>query len=426
MKRRLRLLDVTLLVVVVVLLGTGLRVIYSTAMDTPREALFERHLISIAVAIGVFLLVASLPYRVLEWLAYPVYTIAVLALLAVLLAGTIELGARRWFVLGPLRIQPSEPAKLATLLALAHYFAEHKVDRPRAGIVARALAIVALPAILILQQPDLGTALAYVALALTVLHWVGAPLSWVLYTAALGVTGFLAFRLPPIGMSAATAGVVESAGEIALLVGLLAAFLVLVAFVMGLRRRVTRRLLVVTLLVHVGVAIASPYAWSQLEDYQRQRVLTFMSPGRDPTGTGYQVIQSKIAIGSGGLTGKGFQRGTQKALAYLPQQHTDFVFSVIGEEAGFRGSVFVIALFGILLYRGVHIARIARDRFASVLAIGAVGILGYHIVVNLFMTMGFAPVTGLPLPFISYGGSFLVSTMALVGVLEGIAMQRHG
>jgi rod shape determining protein RodA len=227
-------------------------------------------------------------------------------------------------------------------------------------------------------------------------------------------------------MSAATAGVVESAGEIALLVGLLAGFLVLVAFVMGLRRRVTRRLLVVTLLAHVGVAIVSPFAWSQLEDYQRQRVLTFMSPGRDPTGTGYQVIQSKIAIGSGGLTGKGFQRGTQKALAYLPQQHTDFVFSVLGEEFGFRGSVFVIALFGILLYRGVHIARIARDRFASLLAIGAVGILGYHIVVNLFMTMGFAPVTGLPLPFISYGGSFLVSTMALVGVLEGIAMQRHG
>jgi rod shape determining protein RodA len=169
----------------------------------------------------------------------------------------------------------------------------------------------------------------------------------------------------------------------------------------------------------------TPRVWGSLEGYQRERILTFLAPDRDPSGAGYQIIQSKIAIGSGGIVGKGFLKGTQKALSFLPHQHTDFIFSVIGEEFGFLGVIVVLGLFMFVLMRGVGIARGARSRFGSLLAAGAVATFAYHVAVNVSMTVGLAPVTGLPLPFLSYGGSFLVVCMTLVGLLLNVAMRRN-
>ncbi len=427
MRRRLRYADWWLLIAVLLLSVVGVAVIHSTTSGSPRDPLFIRHLLALGVGIGVFVAAASLPYRYLDSMAYVFYATSIILLILVAVFGVSGFGAKRWLYLGPLRIQPSEMAKVATLIVIARFLAGKRVDPTRPGTILRVLLLALLPMGLILNQPDLGTALAFVGLVVATLFWAGTPFSWLVYLAALGVTGLMTFRLPPFGVAldpAQSAGTVTRTGEIALLLVLWTAFLIVVVMI-STWRGTARHLVALTLVVHVGVGLAAPHAWHRLEDYQRSRVLTFLNPGRDPSGAGYQVIQSKIAIGSGELTGKGYMKGTQKALAYLPQQHTDFVFSVVGEELGFVGSVGVMGLFLLVLIRGVRIAFLARDRFASLLAAGTVGLLAYHVFVNLFMTMGLAPVTGLPLPFISYGGSFLVATMALTGILEGVAMRRH-
>ncbi len=427
MRRPFRHLDPGLLIAFGLLAIVGLFVIYSTTADTPRESLFMRHVVSLCVGLVVFMISMLIPYRLWETVAYVLYAVGIVALIYVLIGGSSELGAQRWILLGPVRIQPSEAAKIVTLLAVARLLASKREDPTRAGTVAKAIGLVMLPAALILRQPDLGTALAFFALGIAALFWAGTPFSWLLYVAALCVSGLLTFRFPLVagaGESAAIDGGMPSMMGFIVLAVLWAVLLFVVAVVL-IRKRASSRLLFVTLALHLAIGVTSPTVWNRLEPYQQNRVLTFLNPGGDPTGAGYQVIQSQIAIGSGGMTGKGYLRGTQKALAYLPQQHTDFAFSVLGEEKGFWCSAGVVGLFLLLLLRGVRIARQARDRYASLLAAGAVGLLTYHVFVNLFMTMGLAPVTGLPMPFISYGGSFLVVTMCLVGILQGVALRRH-
>ena len=183
---------------------------------------------------------------------------------------------------------------------------------------------------------------------------------------------------------------------------------------------------IVLLAVNLAVAIGAPYLWEhKLHAYQKRRVLTFLDPDTDKLGAGYQVIQSKIAIGSGGLTGKGFLEGTQTKLAFLPEQHTDFIFAVICEEFGFVGAMFVLALFAFILWRVLSIAVQAKSRFSSLAAVGLASILFFHIFVNIGMTIGVMPVTGLPLPFLSYGGSTLTMNMALCGLLLNIYASRY-
>jgi len=413
-----------LLAAVVLLLAIGALVVYSTTTATPREGLFARHLVYLVAGFGVLVAAAVFPYRYLDLLAYPLYGFSILLLLLVMVIGDSVLGGQRWISLGPVSIQPSELAKMATLLVLARFFASARsVNRPIT--VLRACALVLVPMALVLKQPDLGTALAFACLFVVMLHWSGAPLSWLLGAGTLGVTGLLTFRFPAlVGGGEAVSGTVTGGSAVVSLFLLWLVFLAIVCGVLLLRGR-RRGQIVSILALHLAVGLASPQLWNALEEYQRLRVLTFLSPDRDPSGAGYQVIQSKIAIGSGALFGKGFLQGSQKGLAYLPEQHTDFAFSALGEEFGLFGAGFVVLLFLVVLLRGLRIAHLARDRFASFLAAGTVGLLTYHIVVNWFMTMGFAPVTGLPLPFISFGGSFLLVTMALIGILQGIAMRRH-
>jgi rod shape determining protein RodA len=184
-------------------------------------------------------------------------------------------------------------------------------------------------------------------------------------------------------------------------------------------------LLVTVVLLYLAVAVVGPRAWNHLEEYQKQRVVTFINPSNDPMGSGYQLLQSKIAIGSGGVFGRGFLRGTQKRLAFLPQQHTDFIYSVVGEEMGFFGCSLVLLLYFSWLLRGLSIAARARNRFASLMCIGIFGTLAYHVLINIWMTLGLAPVTGLPLPLLSYGGSSLWITLAEVGLWLGAAARER-
>jgi rod shape determining protein RodA len=173
------------------------------------------------------------------------------------------------------------------------------------------------------------------------------------------------------------------------------------------------------------VAWAVPHLWDHMHDYQKRRIETFLDPGQDPSGAGYQIIQSKIAIGSGGVVGKGYLKGTQKGLSYLPMRHTDFIYSVVGEEFGLLGSLTVVILYAVVILRGFRIAAAARNGFASLMAVGLVGALFYHIMVNMLMTIGWAPVTGLPLPLLSYGGTALIVNCIQIGLLQNVALRRQ-
>ena len=182
--------------------------------------------------------------------------------------------------------------------------------------------------------------------------------------------------------------------------------------------------LVTVFLLNISVGIATPYLWNQLRPYQQQRILTFVSPEKDPKGAGYQIIQSQVAIGSGGIWGKGFLQGSQTHLRFLPAQHTDFIFSVIGEEFGFVGAGLIMLVFLLLLLRLIHIAAMIRGQFESLIIIGILTVIFFHTVINLGMTIGMAPVTGLPLPFLSYGGSSLVVNMMMMGIVLNISKNK--
>jgi rod shape determining protein RodA len=186
-----------------------------------------------------------------------------------------------------------------------------------------------------------------------------------------------------------------------------------------------RLLLVTALLLNLGVAFAMPVVKDRLHDYQLRRIETFLNPDQDPQGAGYQIIQSRIAIGSGGLLGKGWLQGTQKGLSFLPMRHTDFVFAVIGEERGLLGTLTVVILYALIVLRGYRLAASARNGFASLLAVGLVTAFFFHVMVNLLMTIGWAPVTGLPLPLLSYGGTALVVNCMQLGLLQNVALRRQ-
>lgn len=406
--------DARILLPVALLMLCGALTVYSATVHGPGgdAGLFLRHLAALLIGGMVAAILAWLPPRGLEDLSPLLYGAAMLLLLTVLLAGEVSWGARRWLAIGPLRLQPSEPAKLAMILLLAHFLARKRCDLRRIGSLAGALALIALPFLLVLREPDLGTALAFPAVGLLMLLWAGLPW-WILLllgspliTAALASLKFL-IAGPPSARVLAWVPFV-----------LIAAFLL---------RRVRLSWWVVLLftLLQTVIALEAPRFWESLEPYQQARVSAFLYPERDPTGSGYQVIQSKIAIGSGTLTGQGYGKGSQKALAFLPRQHTDFIYSVIGEEFGFVGGLLILLLYAVLLLRAVHLAREIRGRFGSLVAIGIAALIFYHAAVNIAMTLGMAPVTGLPLPLLSFGGSFLVTSLGAVGLLIGAGARRR-
>jgi len=263
------------------------------------------------------------------------------------------------------------------------------------------IGMIALPFILIVQQPDLGTSLVYLAFVLPLLFWAGLNWFYLFVIITPLITMILSFNF------------------YAFLI-----WMVLITVVLILAHR-KPLILVSVFIIHIVVGLITPELWNQLKPYQQQRILTFANPEADPQGAGYQIIQSKVAIGSGGIWGKGFLEGTQTQLRFLPAQHTDFIFSVLGEEWGFAGIFIVMLLFIILLLYLIYLAGIVRSKFSSLVIIGIATVLFFHIVINIGMTIGLAPVTGLPLPFISYGGSFLLTVFIMMGVVMNFSLNRY-
>ncbi|MBN9568268.1 MAG: rod shape-determining protein RodA [Alphaproteobacteria bacterium] len=312
-------------------------------------------------AAGLLILVAAAMIDIRVWmgLAYPAYGVAFLLLLVVQSMGHVGLGAQRWIDLGPLQIQPSELMKISLVLALARYLhglTVEDISRPVKLLVP--LVMIAAPAVLVLLQPNLGTAIILVADGCSLLFLAGLSWRWI---------------VPALG----------------------------------------------------AVAASIPVAWEFMHDYQRQRVLTFLDPSSDALGAGWNITQAKIAIGSGGFSGKGFLQGTQSRLNFLPEKETDFIFTTLGEEFGFAGSIALLILFGLIIVYGIRIAMASRSQFGRLVAMGVTLNFFFYIMINGLMVMGLIPVVGIPMPLVSYGGSAMMTVMFGFGLLMSVHVHRQ-
>ena len=317
-----------------------------------------RHGLRLACGLAAMLVIAIVDPRVWYRLAYPAYGVILALLVAVEAVGTFGKGAQRWLDLGAIQLQPSELMKLALLLALARYFhGLHPDEVRRPMVLVPPLAMICVPVVLVLLQPDLGTA--------------------VMLAAAGGVLLFMAgVRLWKFALAGALAG------------------------------------------------LAAPLLWSRLHDYQRQRVFTFLDPESDPLGSGYHIIQSKIALGSGGLWGRGLLHGSQAQLSFLPEKQTDFAFTMLAEEAGFAGAALVLALLLALVLLGTVVAIRASSQFARLVAIGVTANFALYVAINVAMVTGLIPVVGVPLPLVSYGGTAMLTVLGGFGLLLGADLHR--
>ncbi len=379
----------------------GVVSVYSATYDARASEIFHKQLLWVAVGMVVFFVVTFMPYRFLQFIAWPSYFFSVFLLLAVLIIGRKVSGSTSWFNLGSMRLQPAEFAKITTVLALGMYIARSDVTLKKVRYLAVAAGIVALPMVLVLLQPDTGTAIVYGAMFFPVLYWAGA-------------TRFtlLAIVAPPAAAFAALFGTTP--------------FLITV-LVFGILLYMTKENRIVaavmfSMTVMLGVSVQ--FIYDRLKPYQQKRIATFLDPGADPLGAGYNILQSKVAIGSGGFFGKGYLHGTQTQLNFIPEQWTDFIFCVPGEEFGFVGAAVVLLLFMGLLMRGVSIASSVKNPFGSLTAIGLTAIFATHIIMNIGMALGLLPVVGVPLPFLSYGGSALLANMIMAGLFMNLYANR--
>lgn len=308
-------------------------------------------LVRFALAFVLMLIIAMMPMRILMDYAYVIYAVCLMVLIVVDITGHIGMGAKRWLSLGGVNLQPSEFMKLAVILALARYFHQlQPEDIRRIPFLIIPVVLMAVPAVLILRQPNLGTTI-----------------------------------------------IMMSVGGI-------------ICFLAGVQWR-----------YFIGLAVgglsALPVVWHFMHDYQKRRVLTFLDPDKDPLGAGYNILQSMIAIGSGGFFGKGYLQGSQSQLNFLPEKHTDFIFTMLAEEFGFFGTMLLLGLYAMLLYSGMTVALRSRSSFGALVAAGITALLFMHILINCGMVMGMMPVVGVPLPLMSYGGSIMVSTVLAIGLM---------
>lgn len=394
-------IDFSILIPVLMLVILGLISIYSATYDTGASDYFHKQLIWAGLGILSMLLVAFIPFRTLQLLSYPIYVSSIILLILVLIFGKTVAGSKSWFGIGNVGIQPSEFAKVATVIALAYLLSDKKVNIRRFKYLKYVFLIVLIPFFLIIRQPDTGTALIFLGSLIPILYWSGAT-----------NTLMLAIVAPPIAAVSSLFGITYFLIVITILLGIL--------FLQKENKLIAALIFSFTVLIGISVQ----YVYSKLAPYQQKRLDIFINPESDPLSAGYNVIQSKIAIGSGGITGKGFLRGTQTQLNFIPAQWTDFIYCVPAEEFGFVGAFLILILYFYLLYRCIHLASIAKSRYGSILAFGVGSVFFVHILINIGMVMNIMPVIGVPLPFLSYGGSFLFSSLIMVGLLLNVYANR--
>ncbi|NLC71938.1 MAG: rod shape-determining protein RodA [Desulfuromonadaceae bacterium] len=360
-RRLLTHFDFFFLSLIMAVSAVGILNLFSATYSWPVAArpIYQKQIFWLMIGLSIAFTLCLFDYRRLRGLAWPLYMGAVLLLGWAALFGKVSMGARRWIDLGFFNLQPSEIMKIVIIIALAYYFSNRSYPQGCAlPDLAVPFLLLGIPFVLILRQPDLGTALIVIF---------------------IGATLILFVRIRPRSL---------------LLLG--------------------------------GIAAVAPwFGWFFLKDYQKARIQTFLDPESDPLGAGYHIIQSKIAVGGGGFWGRGFLKGPQSQLSFLPERHTDFAFSVFAEEWGFIGCMGLLFLYFLIIIWGIYIAYRSTDKFGRYLSIGVTGMLFWHAVVNLGMVIGLLPVVGVPLPLFSYGGTNMVTTMTGVGLLLNVSMRRY-
>jgi rod shape determining protein RodA len=347
----------------------GIAAVYSaTYTSRGPSSLFTKQIIWVSIGLTVMFLSLIPDYHTVGRYAYVLYAISLVLLFLVMAMGKTGMGAQRWLAIGPFAFQPSELAKISLTLALARYFAE---DPKQGDYELRDLAIpmvmVLVPLVLVLKQPDLGTAIMLLLTSSMIVILAGIRLRSVMVVLLVGVTiASMVFLVSPV------------------------------------RHKI----------------------WSSLKPYQQNRIKAFIDPSSDPLGSGYHANQSKISVGSGQITGRGYRKGTQSQMAFLPERHTDFIFAVISEETGLVGSSVLLFLYVVLLLIGVDAAKNAKDRLGVLMAGGIVSMLSLYVFINIGMAVGIVPVVGVPLPLVSYGGTSIITTFLSLGILLNIQARR--
>ena len=375
--------------------------IASTQRQSPL-ADWENHWITAVVAIGAAVGLSRVALKHLQQLLLPVYIATLVSLLAVKLIGTSALGAQRWISIGGFNIQPSEFAKLAAILLLAGILAKHPIERP--VDLLRPMAVISVPWAMVFIQPDLGTSLVFGAVLLAMLYWAGLPLEWLVLLISPLPTALIA-GLFPWG---------------------LIPWLALLAFLAW--RSLPWKAIAVTVSLAINGLFAwiTPLLWEHgLKDYQRDRLILFLDPTKDPLGGGYHLLQSTVGIGSGQIFGTGLMQGQLTKLQFIPEQHTDFIFSALGEEAGFIGCVVVLVAYLVWAWRLLQIAGQARSDFESLVVIGVLAMVMFQVIININMTIGLGPVTGIPLPWLSYGRFALLVNFMGIGLVASVEREAR-
>lgn len=356
--------DWAMLGIALVLSVAGITTIYSATrpiLEAPHPDFYIKQMVWLGVGLVAMLAVVSFDYGWLRRFWLPMYGAGVVLLVAVLVMGRVGMGAKRWISIGPVGFQPSEVFKLLYIIALANYYSSIQGKLDLRGMGVAFFGFTLTPLLLIIKQPDLGTGIVVMVL----------------------FVGMTLFK--------------------------------------GVRTRVLAATLTISLL---AVPFIGSIVWDGLKDYQKKRIVVFFDPDIDPDGISYHITQSKVAIGSGQVFGKGYLQGTQGPFRFLPEKHTDFVFAVFAEERGFIGSLILLGVFMMLLLRGLLVAEKAKDEFARLLALGITGMFTMYCFVNIGMTLGLMPVVGIPLPFMSYGGTAIVSNYIAIGILINLRMRR--
>lgn len=353
------------------------------------------------IGLGLALFIARCRYEhLLQW-HWIIYGITNLSLIAVMVTGTSAKGAQRWISIGGFNLQPSEFAKIGVIITLAAVL--HSKTASTIPSVLRALAITGVPWLLVFLQPDLGTSLVFGAITLGMLYWANANPGWLILLISPVVAAIL-FNVFLQGWF------------------VWAALMSVIAWITLPWRWFGA---VGAIAVNFVAGELGHIFWGLLKEYQKDRLILFLNPEQDPLGGGYHLIQSRIAIGAGELWGEGLNKGTQTQLNFVPEQHTDFIFSAIGEELGFVGCLVVLFAFWLVCLRLLSIAQNAKDNFGSILAIGVLSMLVFQVVINIGMTVGLAPVTGIPLPWISYGRSAMLTNFIAIGIVESVVNYRQ-
>jgi len=379
----------------------GLIALYSIGINAGELSLssrFFKHLLWLVPSLAAFIFFLAIPTKIVHKYAYLAIGVIFVTLFLPYMTGPVA-GTYRWISLKGISFQPSEIMKWIIVIALARYLSDYNLKIKNIRSLVLPIMLVLIPAAVIIKQPDLGSAMIVIAPIIPLLYWVGArPLH-------------IFVLLAPI-LSVVTAFNYYS----------FIAWILLVAVVLYLSNT-TFKVKFSNFFANIFIGLLAPILWAQLKPYQQERFLVLLDVSRDPKGAAYQVIQSQTAIGSGGFLGKGWGEGTQTHLKFLPEQETDFIFSVIGEELGFIAVCLALFLFAILILDLIRVAYHSSERFSSLILIGIAALFLSHIFVNVGMTINLLPVKGLPLPFMSYGGSFLVSCYAMIGLAMNMSIE---